>query len=75
MDAQQNDLLSSPHVQIEAEHKDKQRAFQKADQPWQETLKQKFAVAFSPESHFSRFEYSYLLPQSIGDTETFWGTY
>ncbi len=37
-------------AQIEAEHKDKQRAFQKADQPWQETLKQKFAVAFSPES-------------------------
>ncbi len=37
-------------AQIEAEYKDKQRAFQKADQPWQETLKQKFAVAFSPES-------------------------
>ena len=37
-------------AQIEAEHKDKQLAFQKADQPWQETLKQKFAVAFSPES-------------------------
>ena len=37
-------------AQIEADHKDKQRAFQKADQPWQETLKQKFAVAFSPES-------------------------
>ncbi|MBT4887049.1 MAG: ThuA domain-containing protein [Planctomycetaceae bacterium] len=37
-------------AQIEAELKDKQRAFQKADQPWQETLKQKFEVAFSPES-------------------------
>ena len=37
-------------AKIEADHKDKQRAFQKADQPWQETLKQKFAVAFSPES-------------------------
>lgn len=36
--------------QIEAQYKDKQKAFQKADQPWQQVLQQKFAIAFSPES-------------------------
>ena len=36
--------------QIESQYKDKQKAFQKADQPWQQILQQKFAIAFSPES-------------------------
>ncbi len=36
--------------QVESQFKEKQKAFQKADQPWQQVLQQKFAVAFSPES-------------------------
>lgn len=36
--------------QSESQFKEKQKAFQKADQPWQQVLQQKFAVAFSPES-------------------------
>lgn len=34
----------------EAEFKQAQQAFQKADQPWQEELKRQFAVAFAPEA-------------------------
>ena len=43
-------VTEKKRAQFEAQYKDKQKAFQKADQPWQETLKQKFAIAFSPES-------------------------
>ena len=35
---------------IEAEFKQAQQEFQRADQPWREELKKQFAVAFSPES-------------------------
>lgn len=37
-------------AQIESQFKEQQKVFQKADQPWQQVLQQKFAVAFSPES-------------------------
>jgi type 1 glutamine amidotransferase len=37
-------------AQIESLFKEQQKVFQKADQPWQQVLQQKFAVAFSPES-------------------------